>query len=167
MLTSIKVKQRDPREKMFPESRVNFGKMYTVEHNVKVYDFGDVRRGSLSTLEKQWKWVLSNNLRGDATNFEPIEEEEEEDEVNGGDDDEDNEAEPNDEIDEPEVALPANGTALWPWAANDHGQLAFQTGDTILITDWADENWGRGKNLRTGKRGVFARNYVSIEAAAT
>lgn len=148
---------------MFPESRINFGKLYTVEHNVKVYDFGDVRRSSLSALVKQWRWVLDANLQGNAPDINPIEKEDRD----SDDDDDDDDAGPGDDDDaDPEVTLPANGTALWAWTANENGQLAFQAGDTILITEWADENWGRGKNIRTGRKGVFARNYVSITTAA-
>jgi hypothetical protein len=161
MLSSIQVKQRDPREKMFPASRINFGKLYTVEHNVKVYDFGDVRRSSLSALVKQWKWVFDNNLQGNAPESNP-----DRDDNGGGEDEEEDDPEagpPDDEV-ELEVVLPINGKALWPWTANVHGQLEFRAGDIITITDWADENWGRGKNLRTGKKGLFARNYVSTDS---
>jgi hypothetical protein len=167
MLSSIQVRPKYQRDKLFPETRINFGKMYTVEHNVKVYDFGDVRKSYISTLVKQWRWVFDTILQGNAPNMERVKE----DNVNSeesGDDDNEGQDNPEDDSDvESEVALPANGTALWPWSANENEQLVFQAGDTILITEWADENWGRGKNVRTGKKGVFARNYVNINSAET
>ncbi|KAF2430749.1 hypothetical protein EJ08DRAFT_566917, partial [Tothia fuscella] len=42
MMPSIRVNPRQKQEKLHAMSRINFSKMYTVEHNVKVYDFGDV-----------------------------------------------------------------------------------------------------------------------------
>ncbi|KAF2268654.1 kinase-like protein [Lojkania enalia] len=42
MREPIKIQTRTDLEEMSPESRINYGKIYTVEHNVKVYDFGDV-----------------------------------------------------------------------------------------------------------------------------
>lgn len=148
---------------MFPASRINFGKMYTVEHNVKVYDFGDVRRSSLSMLVKQWRYVFDNNLHGNAPKIRPAEDEEEDSEQE--DDYDDGDGMKATVETEEELPLPAKGIALWPWSANDNGQLEFRAGDSIVITEWADENWGRGKNLRTDKSGVFARNYVSMNDA--
>lgn len=165
MLSSIQVRQKDKRQKMFPESRINYGKMYTVEHNVKVYDFGEVRKSSRTLLVRQWRWVLDNNLQGNAPDVNPLdgpagEESDDEDESSEKLQEEEEEEGTNATV--PEVTLPADGKALWPWAANSAGQLAFQAGDVIRITAWADENWGRGMNVRTGAQGVFARNYVSL-----
>jgi hypothetical protein len=39
-------------------SRINFGKIYTVESNVKVFNFGKVHEDSLHDLVHQWKQVL-------------------------------------------------------------------------------------------------------------
>ncbi|KAK3082011.1 hypothetical protein LTS18_008153 [Coniosporium uncinatum] len=39
---SVRVRQRSSSERLDPMSRVNFAKVYTVEHNVKVYNFGMV-----------------------------------------------------------------------------------------------------------------------------
>jgi hypothetical protein len=43
-----------PYDKMHPLSRINFFKPYTVEHNVKVYDFGRVDERDEWKLIKQW-----------------------------------------------------------------------------------------------------------------
>lgn len=177
MLSSIRVRQRDQREKLFPASRINFGKLYTVEHNVKVYNFGDVHRDSMQTLKSQWRWVLDCDLSSKSPNltsaravisrferekherYRKSKEEMEEDE----EDKKKEEKEQEEQEKQEEVDLPYDATALWPWSANNQGQLAFKAGDTITITEWADENWGRGKNTRTGREGVFARNYVSMK----
>lgn len=160
MLSSIQVRQKDKREKMFDESRINFGKMYTVEHNVKVYDFGDVRKSSLSILVKQWRWVLENNRGRDELQRAPLDKEEEE-EGDSGEEENDDEEEAGGK-EGADITLPAHGLALWPWSDNTHGQLEYEKGDNILVSERADDNWGRGNNLRTGKNGIFARNYVSI-----
>jgi hypothetical protein len=164
MLSSIQVRQKDRREKMFPLSRINFGKMYTVEHNVKVYDFGDVRKSSLFLLREQWKWVLHYNIQ--ATTHQKNNKEVELDSEDSDSEDDFDKTTAVEEVEEvePEVELPATGTALWPWSANDRGQLAFNTGDAITIERWADENWGRGRNARTGRKGLFPRNYVNISS---
>ncbi|KAF2204019.1 hypothetical protein GQ43DRAFT_429373 [Delitschia confertaspora ATCC 74209] len=42
-------------DKMRPKSRINFVKLYTVEHNVKVYHFGEVDKDEEWKLITQWK----------------------------------------------------------------------------------------------------------------
>lgn len=58
MLKPIRVIPRDRRNNTDEKSRINYGKIYTVEHNVKVYDFGDVALDSLFRLRNSWKRVL-------------------------------------------------------------------------------------------------------------
>jgi hypothetical protein len=58
MMSSIRVKARSRQEKLHAKSLINFSKMYTVEHNVKVYDFGDVAEDDIKRLKEQWKYVL-------------------------------------------------------------------------------------------------------------
>jgi len=38
--------------------------MYTIEHNCKVYDFGDVHKDFLSLLTENWRYVLERDIRG-------------------------------------------------------------------------------------------------------
>ncbi|KAF2453991.1 hypothetical protein BDY21DRAFT_116615 [Lineolata rhizophorae] len=57
MLQPIRVRQRNPNQKMDSLSRVNFNKIYTVEHNVKVYDFGDVHKDDIWLLVQQFRSV--------------------------------------------------------------------------------------------------------------
>jgi hypothetical protein len=64
MMSSIRVKARSRQEKLHKMSRINFAKMYTVEHNVKVYDFGDVHEDYIKRLKEQWKYVLLHEGQG-------------------------------------------------------------------------------------------------------
>jgi hypothetical protein len=61
MMQGIRVAPRSRQDKLDPLSRINFAKIYTVEHNVKVYDFGDVHEDSLVPLKVQWKYTLKRN----------------------------------------------------------------------------------------------------------
>ena len=63
MMSPIRVTSRLRQEKLDPLSRINFGKIYTVEHNVKVFDFGDVHKDHIPTLRTQWKYVLKRNVK--------------------------------------------------------------------------------------------------------
>jgi hypothetical protein len=78
MLNPIRVRPRKRTDKMDPMSRLNYSKMYTVEHNVKVYDFGTVHENFLHVFKKQFAW---------AWQFEP--ESSDDDDEDDDDDDED------------------------------------------------------------------------------
>ena len=54
MMSAIRVKAK---------SRVNFAKIYTVGHNVEVYDFGDVHSDYMTTLKCQWTYVLKREKK--------------------------------------------------------------------------------------------------------
>jgi hypothetical protein len=43
---AIQVIRRSPRDKLEPDSRINYAKMYTVEHNVKVLFIGKLAKES-------------------------------------------------------------------------------------------------------------------------
>lgn len=45
-LRPIQVKPKTPRDKLEVQSRINYAKIYTVEHNVKVQFIGEVARSS-------------------------------------------------------------------------------------------------------------------------
>jgi hypothetical protein len=47
-------------QKLDRMSRVNFAKMYTVEHNVKVMDVGKVSQDSLTKLTAYWRTAVGN-----------------------------------------------------------------------------------------------------------
>jgi hypothetical protein len=92
MLGSIRVKPRKKSDKMDPMARVNYSKFYTVAHDVKVYEFGDVHSSYLALLLAQWTWVLQNLPH---TSQEEAAVEEEEGELAGEHDDDEDEEEDN------------------------------------------------------------------------
>jgi hypothetical protein len=65
---SIRVESTNLWEKLDPLSRVNFQKIYTVEHNVKVYDFGKVAKESMVKLIHQFKeaWGIAETSSSSA-----------------------------------------------------------------------------------------------------
>ncbi|KAH7062218.1 hypothetical protein B0J12DRAFT_230432 [Macrophomina phaseolina] len=65
MLQPIPVRPRDPAEsKMDAMSRLNYAKPYTVEHNVKSLDFGDVPPEWIPTLRQNFITVLQLEQAG-------------------------------------------------------------------------------------------------------
>lgn len=63
LLRPIRVASHQKYEKLDPLSRINFYKIYNVEHNVKVYDFGRVHRDSEFRLQYQFNsaWGIDPN----------------------------------------------------------------------------------------------------------
>jgi hypothetical protein len=61
MLDSIRVIPTIQSQSLDPMSRINFKKVYTVEYNVKVCDFGTVDRASLSYLQRQFEQVWNED----------------------------------------------------------------------------------------------------------
>lgn len=55
----IRVDPDDPEQKLDPMSRVDFAKVYTIQHNVKVRSLGKVNRTSMQPLLYQFKTVWS------------------------------------------------------------------------------------------------------------
>lgn len=56
-LRSIKVDPKTPRDKLEPESRINYAKIYTVEHNVKVLFIGKIAESSVARLMTDFDMV--------------------------------------------------------------------------------------------------------------
>lgn len=54
MKTPIRVKPRSISDQMDPTSRVNFFKIYTIEHNIKVYEVGDVHQDSVRRFQRHF-----------------------------------------------------------------------------------------------------------------
>ena len=46
------IKVEDPRETIHPKSRLNFGRVYTVEHNIKVLKVGRIPDEHLARLDR-------------------------------------------------------------------------------------------------------------------
>ncbi|KAF4637804.1 hypothetical protein G7Y89_g282 [Cudoniella acicularis] len=51
---SIRIQPVSLREKLHPKSRVNYAKIYTVEHNVKVFFIGEIHRNSERTFREDF-----------------------------------------------------------------------------------------------------------------
>jgi hypothetical protein len=45
-------------------SRVDFSRIYTIEHNVKVFDFGMVHHTHVARLRAQWMGVITEGVTG-------------------------------------------------------------------------------------------------------
>jgi hypothetical protein len=43
-------------------ARIDFGRIYTVEHNVKVYEFGEVSEYFMDRFMRQWLKIFSKRL---------------------------------------------------------------------------------------------------------
>jgi len=57
----------------------------------------------------------------------------------------------------PEIA---RATALYRYAEPD--DCTFEAGDQIAVHEYMNNDWWLGRNLRTGKEGVFPVNYVQV-----
>jgi LAS seventeen-binding protein 1/2 len=58
----------------------------------------------------------------------------------------------------PEIA---RATALYRYAEPE--DCTFEVGDQISVFEYMNADWWLGKNLRTGKEGVFPVNYVQVQ----
>ena len=57
---AIRVISRNPRDKLEADSRVNYGKIYTVEHNVKVLFIGKLAKESERTFMTDFDATWNN-----------------------------------------------------------------------------------------------------------
>jgi hypothetical protein len=89
MLGPIRVVPTKESYRMHPKARINFAKSYTVEHNLKVYDFGMVHRRYLAALRAQYDWVREYLVAQDRQNHGQVNDDdddsEEDDEPTSGD----------------------------------------------------------------------------------
>ena len=51
-------------------------------------------------------------------------------------------------------------TAAWDFVPSEEDELAMNAGDKIEIISTVDEDWGKGRNTRTGETGLYPCNYV-------
>jgi hypothetical protein len=66
MRLAIGVKPNLKQDSMDPMARLHYGRLYTIEHNVKVYDFGCVRPEYILLLLSQWRDVMGWQFPGSA-----------------------------------------------------------------------------------------------------
>lgn len=68
MLSPIKVVPRKSRiDDLHWLSRIDYSKIYTIEHSVKVYEVGDADKDSRRTLKAQWKHVLEEMMQEESS----------------------------------------------------------------------------------------------------
>ncbi|KAL8351399.1 hypothetical protein RB601_000574 [Gaeumannomyces tritici] len=59
----------------------------------------------------------------------------------------------------------SHARALYRYAGADAHDCAFERDDRIAVHEYMNADWWMGRNLRTGREGIFPRNYVEPEAA--
>jgi hypothetical protein len=60
----------------------------------------------------------------------------------------------------------AYASALYQYNAQDAGDLALMPNDKIVVTEYMNTEWWKGKNERTGMEGIFPASYVRKEEKA-
>lgn len=60
----------------------------------------------------------------------------------------------------PPVLAVAN--AIYAYTPTDHGDLAIQPGDRILVREYMNGDWWGGLNERSNQQGIFPRSYVRV-----
>ncbi|KAL8386938.1 hypothetical protein RB595_010286 [Gaeumannomyces hyphopodioides] len=59
----------------------------------------------------------------------------------------------------------SHARALYRYAGADARDCAFERDDRIAVHEYMNADWWMGRNLRTGREGIFPRNYVEPEPA--
>lgn len=57
----------------------------------------------------------------------------------------------------------AYASAMYQYNAQDAGDLALMPNDKIVVTEYMNNEWWKGKNERTGQEGIFPASYVRRE----
>lgn len=67
-------------------SRLNYDKVYTVEHNLKVYEFGEIRKEHLSRFLRNWRkvWQELHEADDDEDDSDDSDADEDDNEVDAG-----------------------------------------------------------------------------------
>lgn len=65
-------------------------------------------------------------------------------------------------VDPPKAALPS-AIAEYDYEAGEDNELTFTENDKIINIDFVDDDWWLGELERTGEKGLFPSNYVSLE----
>lgn len=60
----------------------------------------------------------------------------------------------------------AHARALYRYSGPDARDLALERDDQIAVHEYMNSDWCMGRNLRTGREGIFPRNYVQIDEKA-
>ena len=65
-------------------------------------------------------------------------------------------------VSSPAPSALATASALYEYHPSDAGDLAILPNDRILITEFMNADWAKGRNERTGLEGIFPRSYAAI-----
>ncbi|KAI9681567.1 MAG: hypothetical protein M1829_000764 [Trizodia sp. TS-e1964] len=57
----------------------------------------------------------------------------------------------------------AVATALFAYSSNDAGDLALMPNDRVFVLEYANAEWWKGRNERTGLEGIFPQAYVKVD----
>lgn len=59
-----------------------------------------------------------------------------------------------------------HATAMYQYNAQDAGDLALMPNDKVVVTEYMNNEWWKGRNERTGQEGIFPASYVRREEKA-
>lgn len=54
----------------------------------------------------------------------------------------------------------AYASAMYQYTAQDTGDLALMPNDKVVVTEYMNNEWWKGRNERTGMEGIFPASYV-------
>ncbi|KAF2003633.1 SH3-domain-containing protein [Amniculicola lignicola CBS 123094] len=60
----------------------------------------------------------------------------------------------------------AYASAIYQYNAQDAGDLALMPNDKVVVTEYMNNEWWKGRNERTGQEGIFPASYVRREEKA-
>ena len=60
----------------------------------------------------------------------------------------------------------AYASAMYQYNAQDAGDLALMPNDKVVVTEYMNNEWWKGRNERTGQEGIFPASYVRKEDRA-
>lgn len=128
---------------MEKESRLNFGKMYTVEHNVRVYDFGMVDPKQIRQLVSQWRKII---IEPDAGPAPP------------------QPSHPN----VPNSIYVDLGESNMDYTppSGDTRQIALRIRDRLSVLEWPYDDWAYAYNTRTRQTGLVSIQYIHLYETA-
>jgi hypothetical protein len=180
MLQPIRVVSNKRTDIMDRMSRVDFNKIYTVEHNVKVYDFGRVHEDERSFLRHQFNyvWGISQDIDDESGDEEDEPEKKKKRERHpkakkstkgekstkserstkthrSTKEESQARQEPSPQAQEQRYVI-----AIHAYSSPATGHLAIEVEDVILLTGSVSESWWLGRNERTLEMGMFPSSYV-------
>jgi hypothetical protein len=163
MMAAVKVKPNIKQDKMSATARINYGRMYTVRHDVPVYDFGIVEEGNLHVLNGQWRAVLNykTGLRSGRSEDEHSESRLDHEVIR----DSSQTLQVSATSDDSCWQQPA--TVKWDYQPDDDGfdnqELELQAGDQVRIKEIHNEHWVWGICVRTDSEGYIPRANVTYD----